>query len=170
MVIAGCGYGSEPALRAAFQQQSALIAGLFETAGSAVAADQYANVPARWPFRDKDPRGWAEFLARLSSHSPVGSALTLRGVQMRRASLWDCVEQMQRIRIPALIVSGDEDDPCLEPGLLMKRSIPGSGLVVLPRGGHAVNLEEPEAFNRTIGDFLHAVELGRWFDGSPLLG
>jgi len=34
--------------------------------------------------------------------------------------------------------------------------------VVLPHGGHAINLEEPEAFNRAVGDFLHAVELGRW--------
>lgn len=81
---------------------------------------------------------------------------------MRRPSLWDCVEQMKQIRIPTLIVTGDDDDPCLEPGLLMKRSIPGSGLVVLPHGGHAINLDEPKAFNRAIGEFLHAVELGRW--------
>jgi len=162
MVVAGCGYGSEPARREAFQDSSATIAGLFETAGSAIAADKYANVSPRWPYLRKDPRGWAEFLTQLSEHSPIGSALTLRGVQMRRSSLWDHVDEMRKITVPTLIVTGDEDDPCLEPALLMKRSIPGSGLVVLPHGGHAINLEEPEAFNRAVGDLLHAVELGRW--------
>jgi len=62
---------------------------------------------------------------------------------------------------------GDEDEPCLEAGLLMKRSIPASGLVVIPRAGHAINLEEPGAFNREVADFLAAVEAGRWEPRDP---
>ncbi len=57
---------------------------------------------------------------------------------------------------------GDEDDPCIEPGVFMKRCIPRSGMVVFPRSGHAINLEEPDLFNRTVADFLSAVELGKW--------
>jgi len=162
MVIAGCGYGAEPSRRAAFAEQSETIAKLFETAGSAIATKTYAHVPARLGLLRKDPRGWAEFLAQFSQHSAVGSMLTLRGVQIRRPSLWDLVEEMYRIRIPTLIITGDDDEPCLEPSLLMKRSIPGAGLLVLPRGGHAINLEEPEAFNRALDEFLLAVAQDRW--------
>jgi len=57
---------------------------------------------------------------------------------------------------------GDEDDPCLEPGIFMKRCIPSSGLTVIPQSGHAVNLEEPDLFNRAVSDFLTAVEAGKW--------
>jgi pimeloyl-ACP methyl ester carboxylesterase len=60
------------------------------------------------------------------------------------------------------VVAGDEDDATLEPGLLMKRTIPHAGLVVLPWSGHALNLEEPALFNRVVEDFFHQVEAGRW--------
>ena len=60
-----------------------------------------------------------------------------------------------------LLARGDEDDPCLEPALLMKRSIPNSGLVVLPRAGHTLNIEEPEAFNRALFEFFALVDEGR---------
>ncbi len=85
----------------------------------------------------------------------------MRGVQMRRPSLYELVEDMKRISVPALIVTGDEDDPCLEPALLMKRSIPSCGLVVLPRAGHTINIEEPEAFNRALFEFFTLVDEGR---------
>ena len=46
------------------------------------------------------------------------------GVQGRRPSLWELTEPMKKLEVPTLIATGDEDDPCLEPGLLMKRTIP----------------------------------------------
>ena len=68
---------------------------------------------------------------------------------------------------PTLIITGDEDEPCLEPALLMKRTIPTAGLVVLPKSGHTINLEEPEAFNRAVLDFVTAVDAGRWTRRNP---
>ena len=64
-------------------------------------------------------------------------------------------------------MTGDEDEPCLEPSLFMKRKIPAAGLVVLPKSGHAINLEEPEAFNRAVLDFVTAVDQGRWRPRNP---
>ena len=69
---------------------------------------------------------------------------------------------MAGVTAPTLVVAGDEDDATLEPGLLMKRTIPHAGLVVLPRSGHALNLEDPALFNRIVEDFFHQVESGRW--------
>ena len=91
----------------------------------------------------------------------------MRGVQKRRPSLFDLVEKMRTITAPALIMTGDEDWSCLEPALLMKRTIPTSGLVVMPNAGHPINLEEPDAFNRHLADFFHAVEVGTWPKRDP---
>jgi pimeloyl-ACP methyl ester carboxylesterase len=97
----------------------------------------------------------------------LGSANTMRGVQARRPSLWDLTDQMRNLEVPTLIMTGDEDDPCLEPGLLMKRTIPAAALVVFPNTGHAVNLEEPDLFNRSCDEFFHQVESGRWQRRDP---
>jgi pimeloyl-ACP methyl ester carboxylesterase len=162
LVVAGCGYGAEPGKRQQFHDETAKTIALIEGSGMGEASKTYALGPSRVQFQNKDPRGWGEFAANLSRHSTQGSALTMRGVQARRPSLWDLVEPMRRLEVPTLIMTGDEDDPCLDPGLLMKRTIPSAGLVVFPNTGHALNLEEPELFNRSLDDFFHQVERGRW--------
>jgi pimeloyl-ACP methyl ester carboxylesterase len=160
LVIAGCGYGAEPDKKDKFRAECDAAAASFE-ANWTEAAKKYALGPTRVQFQNKDPRGWAEFAQQLAEHSPKGQALTMRGVQMRRPSLYELVDDMKRIDVPTLIVTGDEDDPCLEPALLMKRSIPNSGLVVLPRAGHTINIEDPEAFNRALFEFFMLVDQGR---------
>ncbi|MCK4783038.1 MAG: hypothetical protein KAV87_04755, partial [Desulfobacteraceae bacterium] len=67
-----------------------------------------------------------------------------------------------QLTVPTLIMVGDEDANCIEPALFMKRNIPSSGLAVLPQAGHAINLEEPDIFNRVVLDFLTSVEAGSW--------
>jgi pimeloyl-ACP methyl ester carboxylesterase len=64
--------------------------------------------------------------------------------------------------VPTLIVTGDEDEPCLEVDLMLKRTIASSALAVLPRTGHTCNLEEPALFNALLGDFAATVDTGRW--------
>jgi pimeloyl-ACP methyl ester carboxylesterase len=118
-------------------------------------------------YESKDPRGHAEFKAMLAEHSAVGSANTQQGVQKERPSLYTLVEDMRRIDVPTLIVTGDEDWPCLLPGILMKQNIPSAALAVMPNAGHAINIEEPEEYNRLVGDFLSQVESGRWPSRDP---
>jgi len=50
---------------------------------------------------------------------------------------------------------------------LMKRTIPAAALVVFPNTGHALNLEEPDLFNRSCAGFFHQVESGRWQRRDP---
>jgi len=162
IVVGGCGYGAEPGKREQFQAEAEAAATRFETLGIEAAVNSYALGATRVQLQNKDPRGWEEFRRMLTEHSARGSALTLRGVQKRRPSLFDLVEQMRQIRVPTLIVTGDEDDPCIEASILMKRAIPSAALVMLPRSGHAINLEEPALFNQFIEQFFHQVESGRW--------
>jgi pimeloyl-ACP methyl ester carboxylesterase len=167
LVVAGCGYGAAPDKRAQFAAEAEAVAAQFERQTMAKAAEGYALGPTRVQFQNKDRRGWKEFANQLAEHSTEGSALTMRGVQARRPSLFDLVEQMKTITAPTLIMTGDEDWPCLEPALLMKRTIPTAALVVMPNAGHAINLEDPAAFNAHIADFFHSVDVGAWRNRDP---
>jgi pimeloyl-ACP methyl ester carboxylesterase len=167
LVVAGCGYGSVMTDRETFRKDSELVAKRFESDGMAAVADFYSRGPTRVQFIDKDPHGWQEFYDQFAGSSARGHALTLRGVQMTRPSVFELGEQMERLEVPTLVVTGDEDEPCLEPNVFMKRKIPTAGLVVLPKAGHTINLEEPEAFNRAVLDFLTAVDAGRWTRRNP---
>jgi pimeloyl-ACP methyl ester carboxylesterase len=167
LVIAGCGYGASADKRAQFAAEIEEVVKRIEDIGMDKAAEGYASAPSRVQFQNKDPRGWREFADQLATNSTRGSALTMRGVQARRPSLVELVEQMKTITAPTLVITGDEDWPCLEPGILMKRTIPTAALVVMPNTGHTMNLEEPEAFNLHVADFLHTVEVGRWPTRDP---
>jgi pimeloyl-ACP methyl ester carboxylesterase len=166
-VVAGAGYGAQPEREQAFRAECEAIAAAFEAEGSARVAARYAAGPARVQFQNKNPRGWAEFAAALGQHSARGSALTMRGVQASRPSLYALRGELSRIAAPVLIMAGDEDEGCLEPALMLKRTIPTSGLVVLPLTGHTANLEEPGAFNAAVDRFLAAAERGAWRRRDP---
>ncbi len=115
----------------------------------------------------KDPRGFQEFFEAFARHDPRGSAYTLRGFQAERPPLFDFEAEIRRVATPALIIVGDEDDPCLEPSLFLKAWLPASGLAVFPKAGHTVNLEEPALFNETLERFLALIEAGRWGSRDP---
>jgi hypothetical protein len=53
------------------------------------------------------------------------------------------------------------------PGILMKQTIASAALAVIPNSGHAINIEEPDEYNRIVGDFLAQVECGRWPQRDP---
>lgn len=162
LCVAGCGYGAEPEQRERFRTEAATIADFIKSAGMPAFADKYAYGPTRVQFENKDPRGFTEFKRMLAEHSGLGSANTQLGVQRERPSLYDLVEDMKRLKVPTLILTGDEDWPCLLPGVLLKRNIPAAALAVMPNCGHTINLEAPDEFNRIVGDFLALVDGGRW--------
>lgn len=167
LVVAGAGYGAEKQYEAYFRDVSLEVARQFETQGAAEFAKTYSLGASRVQFQNKDPRGWQEFATQLGEHSSLGSALTMRGVQARRPSLYDLEDRLKAMRVPALVVVGDEDDHCLQPGIFLKKTLPASGLAVMPKCGHTLNLEEPEAFNRLIAEFIDAVEAGAWTVRDP---
>jgi len=74
---------------------------------------------------------------------------------------------MKALTVPTLVLTGDEDWPCLAPGILMKQHISTAALAVMPNCGHAINLEEPDGYNRIVGDFLTQVDSGRWPQRDP---
>lgn len=162
LTVGGAGYGSGSADRAVFHRDTDHVIAQFEEGGMAKVAEFYTRGPTRVQFMAKDPVGWQEFHDRFAGGSARGHANTMRGVQRRRPSIFELESRLQRLAVPTLIMTGDEDEPCLEPAIFMKRKIPTAGLVVIPNCGHAINLEEPDLFNRAVLDFLTAVDAGRW--------
>lgn len=167
LVLAGAGSGSERWYTEEFHKRSRDLATQFEREGSAAVAQAYGRGPSRIPFELKDPRGFAEFSKQLAEHDAQGSAHMSRGFQGERPSLYDFEKEIRKLTTPALIVVGDEDERCIEPGLFLKDAIPASGLAIFPKTGHAVNLEEPDLFNQVVGDFLSRADSGRWLMRDP---
>lgn len=159
LIVAAAGSGSTNPEE--FRANSRALADELESRGPSP-FERYGNGPTRLQLRRKDPAGFQQFLDLLMLHSPLGSANTMRGVQAGRLPVFAWEAEMQALQVPTLVLVGDEDEPCIEPSLFMKRNIPRCGLAVFPQSGHAINLEEPALFNSLCLEFLHAVEAGTW--------
>ena len=162
LVIAGTGYGAPPAEAPRFRQESEAIARSIRESGMEPFARRYLSGPARVQFRNKDPRGWEQLVRQLGEHPVDGAVRTMLGVQRERPSLYSLEAELSVIEAPVLILAGDEDDGCLETSLWLKRVVPRSGLAVLPKSGHTLNLEEPDLVNAFIADFLGRAAAGAW--------
>jgi pimeloyl-ACP methyl ester carboxylesterase len=167
LVVAGAGYGAEKQLEEYFRNVSLEVARKFEELGAVEFSKIYSTAASRVVFQVKDPRGWQEFATQLSEHSAVGSARTMQGVQARRPSIYDLEAELKQMQVPTLVIVGDEDDHCLQPGLFLKRTVPASGLLVLPKTGHTLNIDEPALFNQFVADFLATVEQNKWLPRDP---
>jgi pimeloyl-ACP methyl ester carboxylesterase len=162
LTLIGVGSGAHPAVHGQFQRECIERAASIRRDGMAHLAATYGHGATRIQLLNKDPRGFDEYARQLAEHSAAGSACTMEGYQGRRPCLYDLTERMAAIDVPTLIVCGDEDESCLEPSLLIKRVVAQAGLAIMPRTGHAVNLEEPLLFNRLLGDFLSQVSQDKW--------
>lgn len=167
LTVAGCGYGAEKGQRDKFRSEVDTVASFLEQHGIEAFAAKYAYGPTRVQFENKDPRGFQEFKRQLAEHSAIGSRNTQLGVQRERPSLYDLEDQMRALDVPTLILTGDEDWPCLQPALLMKQTIPSAALSVMPNCGHTINLEDPDQFNRILEEFIAQVDAGRWPKRDP---
>ena len=160
LIVASAGSGSTN--RDTFLSTGQSMADRLLSEGMVPVAKDYGTTNIRVQLRRKDPMGFETFARLLSEHSATGSALTYQGFVMNRPTVFELEDKLKSLRVPTLIMIGDEDEPCIEPGIFMKRTIPVSGLSCFPQSGHAINLEEPDLFNRTVLDFLTAVEAERW--------
>jgi pimeloyl-ACP methyl ester carboxylesterase len=155
MIIASAGSGSTDPV--SFRQAQQAQAERLERGGIET-LKTWEWGATRVQLKEKDPVGWQEFIDQFEAHSPAGMALTCRGVQGKRPPLYEYEADLKRSQVPALVLIGDEDEPCIDVAWFLKRMLPNCGLMVFPRSGHAINLEEPDLFNRCVLDFLTAVD------------
>lgn len=165
-IAAGAGSGSLKATREQFIVECRARATQFERTGE-VDAEAMGLSPTRVQLLVKDPIGWQTSVRNLAEHPAHAAAKTLRTVQAGRASLYDLERELKSIQAPVLLLVGDEDEPCLDVNLWLKRLMLNSRLALLPGSGHAINLEEPALFNQLIELFVADVERGSWRPRDP---
>jgi pimeloyl-ACP methyl ester carboxylesterase len=167
IVAAGVGSGSHPSQRDAWLRETSVLARIFIDRGMAGMAERMARGAARIQLKYKDQKSWREFVVRLGQHSALGMSNTMARCQALRPSLHDLRDQLSAMVVPILLAVGDEDVRCLETNLMLKSTLPNAGLWICPNTGHAINLEEPTAFNAQVESFLSAAERGSWRRGFP---
>jgi pimeloyl-ACP methyl ester carboxylesterase len=84
--------------------------------------------------------------------SAQGLAHAARGMLAQEGS--QVIDGLAAIRVPALVIVGDQDQPFVAPSEYMAKKIPGARLAVIPGAGHSSNLDQPEIFNRVLREFL----------------
>jgi pimeloyl-ACP methyl ester carboxylesterase len=84
--------------------------------------------------------------------SAQGLAHAARGMLTQEGS--QLIDGLPSIRVPTLIIVGDKDQPFLVACEYMAKKIPGARLEVIAGAGHSSNLDQPEAFNRVLREFL----------------
>jgi len=161
LVAASGGSGSFPDTRAHFLSETRALADTILDRNS-LNLPGFAASATRTQLKLKNPDAWTEFADHFAEHSPTGSAYTLRRVQAGRPSLYDLEAELRAMTTPTLLMIGDEDEPCIDTNIFLKRTIPGAGLVAFPKSGHLINLEDPAAFNAAIDAFHVAVAAGHW--------
>ena len=161
VVCASVGSGGLSPLREAFISDALASAEAIAEAGT-IPATSMAMAPNRVQLLDKNKAAWEEFRDHLCEHPATGAAHTLREVQAKRPALPAFQEELNTTQVPVLILAGDEDEPCLDASLWLKRQMPLSGLSIASRSGHLLNLEDPAGFNQAILDFHNSLASKSW--------
>ena len=162
LTMIGIGSGGDPRDKAGFLKQTEARARLYEEGGLAVVLKGLRKAENRIQLKRKNPRAFEDFCRRFMLHSAQGCAHITRRVQGRRVSLFDMGRKLKAMKVPALVVVGDEDPGAITSGLFMKEVSPAVRLAIVPATGHLVNLEEPDAMHKLVEDLFALVESGKW--------
>lgn len=164
VTAAGCGYGSSADPRKVEEARAASreTGKMFASETMQAAAARYGNGPTRQAQKNKDPRGYAEFIKMLGEHSSLGHSLVMLNLQAKRPSLWEMEAELKKFAPPLLVLVGDEDEWCVDASIYLKRIVPTAGLCVIPRSGHTITSEEPAKFNAAVAELIASAEAGRW--------
>lgn len=162
MVVAGTGYGAMPGNRDQFLSEIVDLSASFEAGGGPEKSKILSSKNSRNTLKQKSPRSWREFADQMKEHSGLGSALTFRGVQTSRPMFTDIERELKESTVPLLLMVGDEDPASMDGTLYIKNTAPSAGLLMLPKTGHTINLEEPDFFNHAVESFINDVAAGKW--------
>jgi pimeloyl-ACP methyl ester carboxylesterase len=162
LTMIGIGSGGDPRNQAAFKRDAEARARLYEQGGLQEVLKGLRKAPNRMQLKQKNPRAWEEFEQRFLKHSAQGCANITRRVMAKRVSLYGMEKPLRAMKVPSLVIVGDEDPGAIDSGLFMKRVSPAVRLALAPATGHLVNLEEPDLMHRLTEDFFSLVEAGKW--------
>jgi pimeloyl-ACP methyl ester carboxylesterase len=94
----------------------------------------------------------------VSHRDASGLARAARGMLTQRDAR--VIESLPHIKVPSLVVVGADDTPFLAASDYMAAKIPEAAKVVIPAAGHAVNIDQPQAFIDAVLPFLDGLPRG----------
>ena len=115
--------------------------------------DHWASIPL-WDSQKQtlsEPQRAALKQQRMAQRA-IGLANSLRG--MGTGSQAWLGDQLAQIGVPVLLTAGRLDTKYVQAAEEMARAIPDARVRIIEGGGHAAHLEQPEAFNAVVMDFL----------------
>ena len=94
--------------------------------------------------------------AQVRHRNADGLAMAARGMLAQRNN--SIINALPNIKVPALVIVGADDKGFIAASDYMEKKIPDCKKVVIPSAGHAANMDQPEAFNEAVLDFLKSVK------------
>jgi pimeloyl-ACP methyl ester carboxylesterase len=150
LIASGPGF-KNPKAQADWEAQTGRIADRLERVGFTGWASG-RSAPAAIGLRPELPAAQAAGRA-IEAQSAKGVALFGRRVAGPAPSTLD---RLGEIRVPALVLVGALDGAYLRAAEVMKAKLPNARSVVIPDAGHCVNLEQSDAFDRAVLEFLRS--------------
>jgi 2-succinyl-6-hydroxy-2,4-cyclohexadiene-1-carboxylate synthase len=143
---------ADPAERAARAASDETLANAIERDGLAAFVDRWEKLPLFAGQSRLPEAARAELRAQRLRNNPVGLSNSLRGLGTgAQTSLWDRLNQM---RARTLLIAGELDEKFADIARAMAGALPNARLAIAPEAGHAVHLEQPQAFDSLVLDFL----------------
>lgn len=138
----------------ASQERFRMLAQMAREQGMAQTAEVFFSLPFMEHLAVFNPEAYRREKAAFQTRSPVGFARACLAI----AQMKPLTERLSEIQCPTLALAGEKDEPYLPYIEIYAQRIPCCRKVILPRAGHVSNLENPEAFNEAVMDFLGGLQ------------
>lgn len=115
LIVVGCGSGTVD--REQFVKAQLARADELEREGIEALVRNFGTLVTRRAFQAKDRRGWEEFVGYVREHDAVACAHLMRGVILKRKTIFELEAKLRELRVPTLVMTGDQDEPCIEPAV-----------------------------------------------------
>lgn len=116
--------------------------------------DYWENIPLFATQKNLPEDVRVKLRSQRLKNNPLGLANSLRGMGTGvQPSLWD---QLPELKLPVLILAGEQDTKFTQIGQQMHALIPDAQLKIIPNAGHTIHLEQPGLFHAIVLEFLSA--------------
>jgi 2-succinyl-6-hydroxy-2,4-cyclohexadiene-1-carboxylate synthase len=152
VLLAGRAGIADPGERAARRCADEALAARIEQLGVEAFLDEWLAQPLFATLQRLGPDFMARERATRLANDARGLASSLRALgPAAQPPLFDA---LPRVNVPVLLVAGALDERFVAAAHELARSLPRAEVCVIPDAGHAAHVEQPEAFQRAVHEFL----------------
>ena len=152
LLTIGAHAGLEPEAREGRRLGDEALAQRIEKDGVEAFVNYWAGLPMFAGLERRGPSFVAQLRAERIRNTAAGLAASLRGMGAGAMEpIWD---ELRRVTVPCTFVAGQLDHGYVASARRLAASVPNGRVEIVPRAGHAVHQERPEAFARVLAAHL----------------